>query len=963
MAILAIGAVSASEDISDDVSAIEPTDEVISDQIDDNLEETDSQAEDLAEDGETKSLTDFKDYVETAESESNVLEINLTNNYKYNPDTDENVTRVALDGENYRFKTIILDGKGHSVDGGGKDLIMRLGYMMSNVTVKNIIFKNFNRTEEVSSGYRDFINVDARNGKLENITLENISSSTSGYLIYLQGGFGDDDSYALENCVFKDNDEVRCFLEIARNNVQVNNCNFTNNDATYFISDDQRYPETYCRNIQLNNCNFEGNNATYFIDFKAINSQINGCNFTNNDAWGYGYLTNQFGNNSKMSNCIFEDNFIGHDHSRFPVAWFGDLDDDQPTGENISVSKVTFKNNVAIPIRWDALSGNVTDCVFIGNNGTIDNRGNVYRDNGKYDFEVTVYNDTIVGAPDNPMGYGVYPGYGSENILVDLKYYGARTGNIVILLNGTECYNKPLEGDSASIKINELDNVQIGELDIVVKFINGEDDLDLYDDKTKIDYYLAIDDAMFGLFVSPHGTLTINFTLPKDATGTLIFDDEIQNHTLAYSDGKASFTVKGTDYTELRQYVVALRLIDDPKYPYKEIEEHLIFNPMVFVPKCAAEGEPIIINLDFPDAFESNFAIYNLTEDYQKGELIFNKSFKGVAQFEAIVLDEGEHHFIAEIPGYHDRIWIDILCIKNLEGINSSIDSDTIEFGENATVHVNSNVTNCTVMIMVDGGYPSYQEDFDLNETTFTQGIPNLSIGNHTIEIIIYKEIEDEENPYAEPEYDYYYYKLFKVTVKDKEPTPGPSPDPTPTPTPKVPAKIVAKDYKAYYNKGTYTVTVYGTDGKVAKGATVVFKINGKKVKTVKTNSKGVAKFKIPAKYVPKAYKISATALGKTVTKKLTIKQVLKLKKVKVKKSAKKLVITATLKEGKKALKGKKITFRFKGKKYVKKTNKKGVAKVTIKKKVLKKLKKGKKVTYKATYLKDTVKRTVRVKK
>jgi invasion protein IalB len=55
--------------------------------------------------------------------------------------------------------------------------------------------------------------------------------------------------------------------------------------------------------------------------------------------------------------------------------------------------------------------------------------------------------------------------------------------------------------------------------------------------------------------------------------------------------------------------------------------------------------------------------------------------------------------------------------------------------------------------------------------------------------------------------------------------------------------------------------------------------------------------------------------------------------------------------------------FKFKGKKYTAKTNKKGVAKITVKKSVLKKLKAGKKITYTATYLKDTVKRTVKVKK
>ena len=87
------------------------------------------------------------------------------------------------------------------------------------------------------------------------------------------------------------------------------------------------------------------------------------------------------------------------------------------------------------------------------------------------------------------------------------------------------------------------------------------------------------------------------------------------------------------------------------------------------------------------------------------------------------------------------------------------------------------------------------------------------------------------------------------------------------------------------------------------------------------------------------------------------------LKSVGVKKSAKKLVLSATLKKGKTLLKYKKFTFKFNGKTYHAKTNKKGIAKVTVKKSVLKKLKVGKKITYKATYLKDTAKRTVKVKK
>ena len=85
------------------------------------------------------------------------------------------------------------------------------------------------------------------------------------------------------------------------------------------------------------------------------------------------------------------------------------------------------------------------------------------------------------------------------------------------------------------------------------------------------------------------------------------------------------------------------------------------------------------------------------------------------------------------------------------------------------------------------------------------------------------------------------------------------------------------------------------------------------------------------------------------------------LKKVKVKKSARKLVLSATLKINGKLAKGKIIKFKFNKKTYKAKTSSKGVAKVTIKKAVLKKLKAGKKVTYTATYGKTVKKITVKV--
>ena len=89
----------------------------------------------------------------------------------------------------------------------------------------------------------------------------------------------------------------------------------------------------------------------------------------------------------------------------------------------------------------------------------------------------------------------------------------------------------------------------------------------------------------------------------------------------------------------------------------------------------------------------------------------------------------------------------------------------------------------------------------------------------------------------------------------------------------------------------------------------------------------------------------------------------LTLKKANVKRSAKKLTLSATLNIDGKKVKGKVLKFKFNGKTYKAKTDKKGVAKITIKKNVLKKLKRGKKITYKVTFVKNTVKKTVKVKR
>ncbi|WP_406535634.1 Ig-like domain-containing protein [Methanobrevibacter sp.] len=178
-----------------------------------------------------------------------------------------------------------------------------------------------------------------------------------------------------------------------------------------------------------------------------------------------------------------------------------------------------------------------------------------------------------------------------------------------------------------------------------------------------------------------------------------------------------------------------------------------------------------------------------------------------------------------------------------------------------------------------------------------------------------------------------------------------------------VPAKptIKASNKKVYYTDNSkYTVKII-LEGKADDDAYVLIKVGGKTFERY-TNSKGIVTIKLP-KLKPGKYKITIWCKDVKVTKTLTVKNILTLKTVKIKKSAKKLVLKATLKKGKKAIKGKYVTFKFKGKTYKVKTNKKGVAKLTIKKSVLKKLKVGKKYTYKVSYLKASVKKTAKVRR
>lgn len=136
-----------------------------------------------------------------------------------------------------------------------------------------------------------------------------------------------------------------------------------------------------------------------------------------------------------------------------------------------------------------------------------------------------------------------------------------------------------------------------------------------------------------------------------------------------------------------------------------------------------------------------------------------------------------------------------------------------------------------------------------------------------------------------------------------------------------------------------YSITLKDSNGNPISGKKVTFTVNKKTYKAT-SNSKGVAKAKIKIKKNGK-YKITIKFAGNdqykasTAKKTITVKIGSKKTKLTIKKlttypdSGKYYSAKLTTKKGK-AIKGQKITFTVNGNTYIKKTNKKGVAKFKI---------------------------------
>ena len=638
--------------------------------------------------------------------------------------------------------------------------------------------------------------------------------------------------------------------------------------------------------------------------------------------------------------------------------------------------------------KYPSLSGNTSFKVSYEIIGEYDN---VYF----LDLDDAVYSLTLPEDAKGELQVCVFAGYDE-----DLEEYAYDVIGKVQLLNGKA------EISIADLSIDE--EKLIGEHSFDIIYSGDDYDVDSLDDYVVIKQYKLIkpESYIFNLGEVIEYTLE----LPSTSSGVITVleesDGDVSVENLTLVNGKATFSLTNK-FIGINWY----KFVYDDDFSFEEEVRVEVWPENITVNDNASDNEAVM-TVKLPNDAKGTFTIFLWNNEHNEsyhGENVSVSYAGNTASIPASKIANGEYSiydFIIEdekygtfqfvettywwASGFYTKITVSNSAentkITPVSAEMTVATSDIAE-GETATITITIN-KNATGNIVVKVAGKDYTAAISNGKAT--ANVNDLSSGNYTVEAtyagndyilsdtktallkVIKKETPAEnttggDNTNSTPA------PADNSTDGDKtNSTPAPADNSTDvpvTPTPsnatdvKVDPKITASDLIMYYYDGSkYQVRVYGTDGKPDGGVSVVFKLDGKKFQTVKTDNNGYAKVKITK--LPKTYKISATALGKTVTKKLTVKKVLKFKKVTVKKSAKKLVLTATLsKVNGKYLEGKKITFKFNGKKYTAKTNKKGVAKVTIKKSVLGKLKVGKKIKYQATYVKSTVKYSIKVKK
>ena len=559
------------------------------------------------------------------------------------------------------------------------------------------------------------------------------------------------------------------------------------------------------------------------------------------------------------------------------------------TGKNteFAISEGNLANKLTFSSNMSFFSYDGVDWFDLYDYNSFDKMGN-------YHFQpqvAAIKSFTILNEPQPILKLNISNNYNTVNVSVSIdddKYDIRYMGNVSISVNGEE-YCAELKNSKAN-KIFVFDDV--GYYNFTVSYKNLTENYEVTIDKLDLHLSSSIDVGKDNISILLESSLTANSTV-NIFVFNMDYPIDDRNYSIDLIDGKCNFKLN-----ELNQgnYIVHVSVFDKEYVGDLDLE----FNISV--------SKTIIHTIDYVFYYNSDTTCsINLTDIHGNplsdcpvlfiaGEKSFNSitNENGVASV-SIKLEEFSNQIISVLFYGKD----DYLMSNNTFKINYK---STIEFlRSNYLADSPSNITffdvdgsplsKSDVEVVIDGMH--YIIKTDVNGKISLNF--NLKNGNHNIEVINYKTGE---------------IKSQKVIIVSRI--------------------MENKNMDIYYLSGSYyKIRLYGDDG-IHVGSNEIVKILlNKKTYYVKTNSNGYASLKISLK--PNTYILTANYKGFKVSNKIIVKPLLTAKNISKKKSKIIKFSAKLVNVNGKVVKGKKITFKIKGKKYVVKTNKKGIATVNLK--------------------------------
>lgn len=740
----------------------------------------------------------------------------------------------------------------------------------------------------------------------------------------------------------------------------VDNCRFINNTAAteggaiFWNSDSGR----------LTNCVIEGNYArvgagvewgqsdTSLVLGSADYGQIINCTFDNNHilqdndtSIGLSIYSNRmtvadsrFINHKTDFNTSFEVLYINGDYGTVKNCLFennsltltGALGLD---GNYAVVYGNTFINNtVSSPesfggaIGIQSETGNIYNNTFISNGGEECCGGAVYV-NIMEDHQFSFINITNNVFKDN---YGIYGGNifaNGQNCMLTLRVNNnvftssrARTGAGIYAIH---IYDPIYINDNEFVDLNADTAAGIYSSDCILYISNN-----LMTNCTSLNSGdICSNDIIYG-------NLKLKFNdivsaVNQTTTLTAVLTDDMNN---SISTNNINFLVDGNkltgrtgrnNFTTVFYSTGNFTISGNYEYGAKSVENAtltLLYGVNFNISKVDYYGKHVLIKVNLTDSFSNPIRDTYIVLNLNGNDILVKTDGEGIAKG-SFDLDFGNYNVTARFEDdlYYKsanltaeiHVFPSIISHDMTRGYNSGMDFSVMLFDADGLPLVNSSVT-----FEVNGKKYEAITDFKGNAILNKK----LSVGFYNVNVL---------NPFTGEEASNSLNVVKRISGN--------------------------KNIKIYFGtKSTYSVRLYDDDGE-AVGANEIVKItvNGKS-HNVKTDKNGYASFAISLN--PKTYTITATYKGFKVSNKIVVKPVLTAKNIS-KKKAKTIKFTAKLVNTKgKALKGKKITFKIKGKTYKVKTNKKGLATVS-----LKNLKVGKH-TITSKYGKSSIKNTIKIK-